>query len=64
MDKSKQPLLVALWKYGLPEASRKTMWPLVIGNNLKINKELYEIYEDKRKSIISIQKMPYSHEAI
>lgn len=35
-------LLEALWKHGLPPASRKTLWPLVIGNNLALTPMILE----------------------
>lgn len=37
----KTPLLQTLWKYGLPYNSRKTLWPIVIGNALGITPTLY-----------------------
>lgn len=56
----KTPLLHTLWKYGLPNNSRKTLWPIVIGNALGITPVLYEMYNKKKKELASIHKMPYS----
>jgi hypothetical protein len=47
----KTPLLQTLWRYGLPPNSRKTLWPIVIGNALGITPILYEMYSKKKKSI-------------
>lgn len=40
-----------LWKLGLPDFARKTLWPIIIGNNLKIRDELYRIFVRKANSI-------------
>ena len=37
----KSPLLSTLWKFGLPETSRTTLWPIVIGNPLGLTPALY-----------------------
>jgi hypothetical protein len=60
----KTPLLQTLWKYGLPATSRKTLWPIVIGNALGITPTLYDMYNKRKKEIPSIHKMPYPLEAI
>lgn len=36
-----------LWKLGLPDFARRTLWPIIIGNNLKIREELYAIFVRK-----------------
>jgi hypothetical protein len=59
----KTPLLETLWKYGLPASSRKTLWPIVIGNALGITPVLYDMYNKRKKELPSIHKMPYSLEA-
>lgn len=38
-----------LWKHGLPEKSRKTLWPLVIGNNLAITPAMIELLKKRKK---------------
>lgn len=38
--KIRKSLLDSLWKLGLPENSRKTLWPLVIGNNLALTQTM------------------------
>ena len=43
---------MSLWKNGLPPASRKTLWPLVIGNHLALNSILIEDVR-KRKRVIT-----------
>lgn len=43
------PLLSTLWKFGLPEGSRKTLWPIVIGNSLGLTPALYELYKKKKR---------------
>lgn len=40
--KIKTSLLDTLWKLGLPHNSRKTLWPLVIGNNLALTSNIIE----------------------
>ncbi len=57
--KNKSLLLVILWKQGIPDWVRKTIWPLVIGNRLEVTQNLYEIqmqkienyYQNKDKKI-------------
>lgn len=58
MDKSshsglnvKGNVLESLWKHGLPPLSRKTLWPLVIGNNLALNSILIEDVRKRKKTI-------------
>ena len=36
-------LLVILWKLGIPDWARKTLWTLAIGNSLEITESLYDI---------------------
>ncbi|CAD8171137.1 unnamed protein product [Paramecium pentaurelia] len=48
--KNKSVLLMILWKLGLPDFARRTLWPIIIGNNLKIRQELYTILV--RKTIV------------
>ena len=57
-------LLSTLWKFGLPESSRKTLWPVVIGNNLGLTPSLYEIYKKKKRELPEIEKLPYSFESV
>ena len=47
-------LLSTLWKFGLPQSSRKTLWPVVIGNNLGLTPALYEIYKKKKRELPEI----------
>jgi hypothetical protein len=47
----KANVLESLWKHGLPPASRKTLWPLIIGNNLAINPTIVDDIRKRRKSI-------------
>lgn len=49
--KNKSVLLMILWKLGLPDFARKTLWPIIIGNNLKIREDLYRIFVRKAHSI-------------
>ena len=42
-------LLDSLWKLGLPENSRKTLWPQVIGNNLVYTASMVEDLKKKLK---------------
>jgi hypothetical protein len=44
-------LLESLWRYGLPPASRKTLWPLIIGNNLALNPMMIEDLRKRKRSI-------------
>lgn len=39
----KSLLLVYLWKIGVPDWVKKTVWPLVIGNGLEITEQYYTI---------------------
>eukprot|EP00670_Eutreptiella_braarudii_P008095 CAMPEP_0174343710 /NCGR_PEP_ID=MMETSP0810-20121108/27173_1 /TAXON_ID=73025 ORGANISM="Eutreptiella gymnastica-like, Strain CCMP1594" /NCGR_SAMPLE_ID=MMETSP0810 /ASSEMBLY_ACC=CAM_ASM_000659 /LENGTH=251 /DNA_ID=CAMNT_0015466597 /DNA_START=51 /DNA_END=802 /DNA_ORIENTATION=- len=36
-----------MWAQGIPDCVRKDVWPLAIGNTLKITPELYEIFKVK-----------------
>lgn len=45
----KTSMLDSLWKLGLPENSRKTLWPLVIGNNLAITPIILEYLKKRIK---------------
>ncbi|CAK74100.1 unnamed protein product (macronuclear) [Paramecium tetraurelia] len=49
--KNKSMLLMILWKLGLPDFTRRTLWPIIIGNNLKIREELYAYYVKDSKII-------------
>lgn len=51
---SNSSLLSTLWKFGLPESSRKTLWPVVIGNNLGLTSSLYEMYKKKKRHLPEI----------
>lgn len=44
-------LLEALWKHGLPPASRKTLWLLVIGNNLALTPLIIDDIKKRKKHI-------------
>ena len=46
-------VLESLWKYGLPPPSRKTLWPLVIGNNLFLTPVMIE---DIRKRKVEVNE--------
>jgi len=37
----KDRLMINLWKRGLPDWVRKTMWPAIISNKLEITSKLY-----------------------
>lgn len=43
LKKNKSMLLINLWKFGIPNVIRKSIWTLVIGNSLEITPNLYEI---------------------
>ena len=47
--KVKTSLLDTLWKLGLPSNSRKTLWPLVIGNNLAITPTMIEEVKKRKR---------------
>ena len=42
-------LLEALWRHGLPPASRKTLWPLIIGNGLELAPIIIEDIRKRKK---------------
>lgn len=42
-NKNKSLLLMILWKLGIPDFVRKTIWPVIIGNKLELTETLYEI---------------------
>lgn len=42
-QQGKSLLLISLWKIGMPNWVRKTIWPLTIGNRLEITENLYLI---------------------
>lgn len=44
-------LLHSLWKQGLPDWVRRTLWPLAIGNYLNINQSLYDSLKNTPESI-------------
>lgn len=33
-----------LWKLGVPDWARKTLWPISIGNRLEFTEQLYHIH--------------------
>lgn len=43
MCKNKSLLLFHVWRLGIPDWLRKTIWPITIGNRLEITPTLYEI---------------------
>jgi hypothetical protein len=44
-----------LWKYGLPPSSRKTLWPLIIGNNLALGPLLIDDIKKRKKQVPEFQ---------
>ena len=55
--KIKASLLDTLWKLGLPENSRKTLWPLVIGNNLSYTPSMIEEVKKRMKKTDEFAKI-------
>uniref|UniRef100_K3WR42 Rab-GAP TBC domain-containing protein n=1 Tax=Globisporangium ultimum (strain ATCC 200006 / CBS 805.95 / DAOM BR144) TaxID=431595 RepID=K3WR42_GLOUD len=43
------PLAHSMWRQGIPPSIRAKVWPLAIGNKLKITPEMYQIY--RRRAI-------------
>jgi alpha-tubulin suppressor-like RCC1 family protein len=41
------PLAHAMWRQGIPPSIRARVWPLAIGNKLKITPEMYQIYRKR-----------------
>lgn len=41
------PLAHSLWRQGIPPSIRARVWPLAIGNKLKITPEMYQIYRKR-----------------
>lgn len=41
--KNKSLLLMILWKLGIPDFVRKTIWPIIIGNRLELSEQLFKI---------------------
>ena len=33
-----------LWKLGIPDWARKTLWPITVGNRLEFTESLYSIH--------------------
>jgi hypothetical protein len=38
--------VVTMWRGGIPPMARRVVWPLVVGNPLRINEELFRVYCD------------------
>jgi hypothetical protein len=60
--KIKKSLLDSLWKLGLPENSRKTLWPLVIGNNLALTQTMLEDVRKRAKKSELNKFYAFNHE--
>lgn len=41
------PLAHSMWRQGIPPSIRAKVWPLAIGNKLKITPEMYQIYRKR-----------------
>ena len=54
----KTSLLDTLWKRGLPKNSRKTLWPLVIGNSLALTNFVIEDLKKRASKVKDFQKFP------
>ncbi|KAI9910319.1 hypothetical protein PsorP6_010557 [Peronosclerospora sorghi] len=54
------PLAHSLWRQGIPPSLRARVWPLAIGNRLKITPELYQIYR-RRTVWYKKQGLPIDH---
>ncbi|OQS02913.1 regulator of chromosome condensation (RCC1) [Thraustotheca clavata] len=46
-DNKDTPLAQSLWRQGIPPSIRSTVWPLAIGNGLKITPDMYNIYRQR-----------------
>ena len=53
----KNNLLESLWKHGLPPSSRKTLWPLIIGNNLSITPVIVDEIKKRKKKVPEFKSM-------
>jgi len=53
MCKNKSLLLVSVWRKGVPDWLRKTLWPITIGNRLEMTQTLYEILLSQAKNFIN-----------
>lgn len=60
----KTNILESLWKHGLPPASRKTLWPLIIGNNLAINPMIVEDIRKRKKNIAEYENIGMEKEIV
>jgi cytohesin/brefeldin A-inhibited guanine nucleotide-exchange protein len=52
MCKNKSLLLVSVWRKGIPDWLRKTLWPITIGNRLEVTQSLYEILLSQARQFI------------
>lgn len=52
--RTKSLLLVTLWKRGIPDWLRKTLWPICIGNQLEITENLYAVLQTQAKNFSSM----------
>ena len=57
------PWVKLSWKQGLPPAVRGLVWPLALGNSLRITEELYSYYTSQASLEIDQEKMMASFEA-
>jgi alpha-tubulin suppressor-like RCC1 family protein len=44
------PLAHSLWRQGIPPSIRARVWPLAIGNKLKITPDMYQIYRKRTQA--------------
>jgi len=44
-------MLEGLWRHGLPQAGRKTLWPLIIGNNLHLTPVVVDDIRKRKKHV-------------
>ncbi|KDO30466.1 hypothetical protein SPRG_04368 [Saprolegnia parasitica CBS 223.65] len=51
-------LAQSLWRQGIPPSIRSTVWPLAIGNGLKITPEMYDIYRHRASKARSGEMLP------
>ncbi|EQC32667.1 hypothetical protein SDRG_09643 [Saprolegnia diclina VS20] len=51
-------LAQSLWRQGIPPSIRSTVWPLAIGNGLKITPEMYDIYRHRATKARSGEMLP------
>ena len=52
MCKSKSLLLYHVWRLGIPDWLRKTIWPITIGNRLEITPNLYNLLLTQARSYL------------